>query len=115
MDRNEAGPALRPSAESPFLSHPKLHAALPASMLDPFRVRTGAGFSLAGRPTGGAAPAGLDKPAAKLLLQDGIAGLAERQERLYAGATWSLLVVIQAMDAGGKDSVIKHVMSSTLR
>ena len=46
-----------------------------------------------------------------MLLQEGIARLAEQQELLYAGATWSLLIVFQAMDAGGKDSTIKHVMS----
>ena len=33
------------------------------------------------------------------------------QERLYAQDRWSLLLVLQAMDAAGKDSTIKHVMS----
>ena len=33
------------------------------------------------------------------------------QERLYAEHSWAILVVLQAMDAAGKDSVIKHVMS----
>jgi PPK2 family polyphosphate:nucleotide phosphotransferase len=37
------------------------------------------------------------------------AELAELQERLYAEASRSLLVVLQAMDAGGKDGTIKHV------
>ena len=37
--------------------------------------------------------------------------LRELQERLYARATWSLLIIFQAMDAAGKDSTIEHVMS----
>lgn len=37
--------------------------------------------------------------------------MAALQERLYAEHRQSLLVVLQAMDAGGKDGTIKHVMS----
>jgi PPK2 family polyphosphate:nucleotide phosphotransferase len=37
--------------------------------------------------------------------------LAEAQEMLYADDSWSLLAIFQAMDAAGKDSTIKHVMS----
>ena len=37
--------------------------------------------------------------------------LAEHQSRLYADDRYSLLIVLQAMDAAGKDGVIKHVMS----
>src|SRR5258705_8605835 len=53
----------------------------------------------------------LDKDEAKSMLADDITRLAELQERLYADNRWSLLVVLQAMDAAGKDGVIKHVMS----
>ena len=45
------------------------------------------------------------------LLQRGTAWLAEVQDMLYAQDRWSLLLVFQAMDAAGKDSTIKHVMS----
>jgi PPK2 family polyphosphate:nucleotide phosphotransferase len=45
------------------------------------------------------------------LLADDIAKLAEAQELLYAANSWSVLLVLQAMDAAGKDSTIKHVMS----
>src|ERR1043165_8322689 len=48
--------------------------------------------------------------AAKVLTED-VSALAEAQEKLYADDTWSLLVILQAMDAAGKDSTIKHVMS----
>jgi len=45
-----------------------------------------------------------------LLLQD-ITKLAEAQELLYAADSWSVLLILQAMDAAGKDGTIKHVMS----
>jgi len=45
------------------------------------------------------------------LLESGIHQMAELQDRLYAQNRWGLLVIFQAMDAAGKDSVIKHVMS----
>ncbi|MBZ2179462.1 MAG: polyphosphate kinase 2 family protein, partial [Acidobacteria bacterium] len=37
--------------------------------------------------------------------------LNEAQGKLYAGDQWSILVVLQAMDAAGKDGLVKHVMS----
>ena len=45
------------------------------------------------------------------LLQEHVAKLSELQTLLYASNSYSLLVMFQAMDAAGKDSVIKHVMS----
>jgi PPK2 family polyphosphate:nucleotide phosphotransferase len=53
----------------------------------------------------------VDKKEAKTMLAEGIARLAELQQRLYANGRWSVLIVLQSMDAGGKDSIIKHVMS----
>ncbi|MCC6670298.1 MAG: polyphosphate kinase 2 family protein [Planctomycetes bacterium] len=44
-------------------------------------------------------------------LRENVAELAEAQELLYASDTYSLLIVLQAMDAAGKDGTIKHVMS----
>src|SRR5450432_115203 len=44
-------------------------------------------------------------------LKSDILQLSEIQEKLYASNRFSVLIVIQAMDAAGKDSVIKHVMS----
>ena len=41
----------------------------------------------------------------------GIRLLAEQQDKLYAQDNYSVLIVLQAMDAAGKDSTIKHVMS----
>jgi PPK2 family polyphosphate:nucleotide phosphotransferase len=45
------------------------------------------------------------------LLQRGVRQMAELQDKLYAQDRWALLVMFQAMDAAGKDSAIKHVMS----
>jgi PPK2 family polyphosphate:nucleotide phosphotransferase len=51
------------------------------------------------------------KKDADQLLADGIRQLAECQDKLYAQNTHSVLIIFQAMDAAGKDGVIKHVMS----
>src|SRR4051794_26354127 len=51
------------------------------------------------------------KEQAAELLKAGVEQLAELQDRLYASNTWGLLLIFQAMDAAGKDSTIKHVMS----
>jgi PPK2 family polyphosphate:nucleotide phosphotransferase len=76
-----------------------------------YRVTSGNGFDLEARATDDL-PDGLPgKHEAKGLLEQGTKRLAELQELLYANHTWSLLVVLQAMDAGGKDSTIEHVMS----
>src|SRR3954454_16007360 len=45
------------------------------------------------------------------LLQTGVDLLAEYQERLAAQDTYGVLVCLQALDAGGKDGTIRHVMS----
>jgi PPK2 family polyphosphate:nucleotide phosphotransferase len=53
----------------------------------------------------------VDKREAKAMLAAGLEQLSELQERLYASDSWSVLIILQAMDAAGKDSVIKHVMA----
>ena len=45
------------------------------------------------------------------LLQQHVDKLSELQTLLYASNSYSLLLIFQAMDAAGKDSAIKHVMS----
>ena len=52
-----------------------------------------------------------NKDAAKVDLKRNIDRMQELQDTLYAQNVYSLLIVIQAMDAAGKDSVIEHVMS----
>jgi len=52
-----------------------------------------------------------DKPEAKKLVKEGVEMLSDLQDVLYAQGSWGLLLIFQAMDAAGKDSTIKHVMS----
>ena len=52
----------------------------------------------------------IDKKEAKDLLEEGVERLSDLQERLYAQDRWAMLLIFQAMDAAGKDSVIEHVM-----
>jgi len=51
------------------------------------------------------------KQDADTLLRNGVRLLAEYQARLAAQDTYGLLVILQAMDAAGKDGTIRHVMS----
>jgi PPK2 family polyphosphate:nucleotide phosphotransferase len=76
----------------------------------PFRVTDGKNFRLKDfHPT---APSGVSsKKDSPELLQKSLARLTELQDKLYADDRWALLLIFQAMDAAGKDSAIKHVMS----
>ena len=76
----------------------------------PFRIAEGAHFRL--KDFDPAETLDLkSKEHAQEALDRGIARLSERQEKLYAQDRWAILVILQAMDAAGKDSTIKHVMS----
>jgi PPK2 family polyphosphate:nucleotide phosphotransferase len=81
-------------------------------LVDPYRVTRGKKFRLKDFVPGDTGGLGSDqKPVARELLEKGIQWLAEEQEKLYAQDRHSLLLVFQAMDAAGKDSTIRHVMS----
>src|SRR5215470_2317528 len=45
------------------------------------------------------------------LLKKGISRLADLQDKLYAQDNWAVLIILQAIDAAGKDGIVKHVMS----
>jgi len=77
----------------------------------PFRITTGKGFRLKDFDPRDTRGLQLDKSEAADLLKRGTEWLAEEQDLLYAEDRWALLLVFQAMDAAGKDSTIKHVMS----
>jgi PPK2 family polyphosphate:nucleotide phosphotransferase len=47
----------------------------------------------------------------KSTLAEGITKLADMQQRLFANSEWAVLLIFQGMDAAGKDSVVKHVMT----
>jgi PPK2 family polyphosphate:nucleotide phosphotransferase len=53
----------------------------------------------------------LDKDEVNTMLADGITRLAGLHDRLFAQDRWAVLIILQGMDAAGKDSIIKHVMS----
>ena len=53
----------------------------------------------------------VNKAEGEILLKSDILKLEVLQLKLYISNRYSILIVLQAMDAGGKDSVIKHVMS----
>jgi len=83
-----------------------------AKFIDPYRVTKGKGFRLEDIDPDDTREIKSDqKREAKELLASGVEWLAEQQTRLYALDRWSVLLVFQAMDAAGKDSTIKHVMS----
>jgi PPK2 family polyphosphate:nucleotide phosphotransferase len=80
--------------------------------IKPYVVKSGEDFRLKDHEPGDTH--GLksgDKPEAKRLLDEGVLLLSEMQDKLYAQSNWGLLLIFQAMDAAGKDSTIKHVMS----
>jgi PPK2 family polyphosphate:nucleotide phosphotransferase len=76
-----------------------------------FRIDKPAKFRLADYDTADSCGLDIEKAEAKTMLADGIKRLSDLQERLYAQDRWAVLLVFQAMDAAGKDGVIKHVMS----
>ena len=76
-----------------------------------FRIDSPVKFRLSAFDPGECNGLSVDKSEAKAMLANGIEQLTDLQERLYACDRWSVLIVLQAMDAAGKDSVIKHVMS----
>ena len=84
---------------------------LPRELIEPLRVKPGSKISLPGDFDPGHTASFLTEDAAAADLQSSIAQLAEFQARLAAQDTFGLLVVLQAMDAAGKDGTIKHVMT----
>lgn len=92
--------------------------AIPTETLERIRVVPGSPAALDRRDPGwtgdggsGEAGPAPGKKEARAALEDNIRQLADAQELLWASGTHALLVIFQAMDAGGKDSTIKHVMS----
>jgi PPK2 family polyphosphate:nucleotide phosphotransferase len=77
---------------------------------DDFRVRPGKKVNLDRWPTKGKPVYG-SKEACEKLLGEHIELLSQQQNLLYASNRYALLLIFQAMDAAGKDSAIKHVMS----
>ena len=87
-------------------------------ILDLFRVPPGKKFRLKDHDTGWAETREMKelgkaeiKERARAILDRNLQDLAEAQDLLYADDRYAVLIVLQAMDAAGKDGTIKHVMS----
>ncbi len=79
---------------------------------EPYRINHGKKFRLADHdPADTGDLKSEDKPKAQEMLGAGIQAMTELQDRLYAQDRRAVLLIFQAMDAAGKDSAIKHVMS----
>jgi PPK2 family polyphosphate:nucleotide phosphotransferase len=85
-------------------------ARKPQDLVTPFLVDDGSRFLLKDQPTGNGKWK-QSKKRTQALLEEGVARLEALQEKLYAQDKWAVLLIIQAMDAAGKDGVIDHVMS----
>jgi PPK2 family polyphosphate:nucleotide phosphotransferase len=79
--------------------------------IDPFRVAPGTNVVLERDFDPAYTGEFFTEEDSKDLLREGVKLLAEYQKRLAAQDTYGVLMVLQALDAGGKDSTIRHVMS----
>ncbi|HEX4043367.1 MAG TPA: polyphosphate kinase 2 family protein [Xanthobacteraceae bacterium] len=75
------------------------------------RVESPRHFKLADRDPAETFGLSTDIKDVKPILAAGLAKLEELQQRLYAQGQWSVLIVLQGMDAAGKDGIVKHVVS----
>ncbi len=85
----------------------KLH-----KLVKPYLVKSGHDFRLKDHdPADTHGLKSEDKAESKAWLENGISRLVELQDVLSADRTWGLLIILQGLDAAGKDGTIKHVMS----
>ncbi len=78
--------------------------------LDQFRIDDPKSFRLADRDPG-STDGVRNKKAAAERLEQGVARLSDLQTRLAAQQTYGVILVLQALDAAGKDGAIRHVMT----
>src|ERR1700676_2528902 len=76
----------------------------PAKILKHYRIDAPARFRLASVDC--ADTGNLDKDTAVSVLAEDVKRLSDLQARLYARSQWAVLIVLQGMDAAGKDSVV---------
>jgi PPK2 family polyphosphate:nucleotide phosphotransferase len=82
-----------------------------ADFIEPFRVEPGSKVKLSRDFAPDFKGTIRSKKRGRKLLEQGTELLAEYQSRLYAQHTHGVLVVLQSLDAGGKDGTIRHVMT----
>jgi PPK2 family polyphosphate:nucleotide phosphotransferase len=84
-------------------------------VLDMIRVKPGKKFRLKDHDPAWAGDKSVSKKERKIvaeqILTDDITALGKAQDLLYAADAYAILLIFQAMDAAGKDSTIKHVMT----
>src|SRR5271163_2300177 len=81
-----------------------------AGIAEPYRITKGKHFRL--KDWDSADTGRIDaKDEGEKMLSQGREALTELQQKLYAQDKWALLVILQGMDAAGKDGVVSHVMS----
>jgi PPK2 family polyphosphate:nucleotide phosphotransferase len=81
-----------------------------SKLSDPYRVSHGKKFQLKDFDPASTAHVH-SKEHAQQLLDKGIADMRGLQDKLYAQDRWAVLIILQGMDAAGKDGLIKHVMA----
>ena len=81
-----------------------------ADLIDPLMVTPGSTVRLS-RDHDPGYTGKVTKQQATALLSDGVSLLADYQDRLAAQDTYGVLLILQGLDASGKDGTIKHVMS----
>jgi PPK2 family polyphosphate:nucleotide phosphotransferase len=81
-----------------------------ARLAKPYRIEDGRHFRLKDFDPGDTGEF-RSKEHAQDALEAGVAQLRDLQDKLYAQERWAVLLILQGMDAAGKDSVIKHVLS----
>jgi PPK2 family polyphosphate:nucleotide phosphotransferase len=81
-----------------------------ARLAEPYCVSKGEKFRLKDHDTSDTGEV-KNKQQSQKIIDHRVGLLSNLQEKLYAEDRWALLLVIQGMDAAGKDGVIKHVMS----
>lgn len=80
-------------------------------ILDRYRVTSAKGFALKDFDPADTAGHLLSRPQAEAMVAQDVQRLAALHDKLYVQNEWAMLCVLQAMDAAGKDSTIKHVMT----
>ena len=95
----------------PKVKMKKSNRATLRRILSEYRVERPKKFRLSQIDPGDTAGVEMEGKEAKHLLQRGVSMLSDLQGKLYAQDRWGVLIVLQALDAAGKDGTIKHVMS----
>ena len=84
---------------------------LPAEIIERYCIRKGKSFKITDIDPADTCGLDINKSEAKDMLANTVKRLSGLQERLHAARRWAVLVILQGMDASGKDGAIKHVMS----